>query len=899
MKAGYKKSRMLNGYYKSCKSVAPLSNRSASGSKSLSRRDQDQTMGSPNKFNLNVVDSIQNAKVRIQEYGNEEAAIPVKKQRSSKYKGKSRYSRLVSKVDTQAASVFQSIQQKKRSSKRVEKEQENMEENINYPRKSLSKPKTNVNFKNLNSRETLVSDKSSRGARMVESSSRAVTRSGHPPIPPKTEAQKELDKQWVQDLPQGLTKLQKHQLLSLEDQAERNRELSRMTGSERSSTRGGKSALAVLRVRKSHVRTKTRNSLKNVNEGRKLDEIHYENFMKTQRIGQETKPQRRREDITQKRVEKPSAIDIVCKIRARGEKARQKSLHGTPKSTPKQRKLKKTPTSKSKMTPIPFPNFDSDEKNLTSTKFASSRKLLTPDLEAAKTGIKDLKSQTAGISKLEPENKPIAIVEKVQTPTKDVSVPLVTEIQRKPLVDSSLEMAARLPPRPVMNKLTPTPLGQPKQVVSTIKEQVGNLRSPAKINNRLILPVEETSMQPLMDTDSEFKTPLPKRPRSACKKELVKKAKEVITTFPMRIDFNERPKEYDQIILPKKLQLIFDFFVELDNAINICKRRGKIPVLSNLKGYIENATHRSFDIDHFRKVYYVAPELYYYTWQSIKGSSAPEIRIEIPENLEEIITKVHKRSVTVEVRQSPIIDPMTNFQSNKRKIIMRTRLILYIENLHKNFLVQQGCKDANYNAVNGWHPNFDIESVMDLQRKTLKNMPKTKKGETISEFLKNKNIKNALLKRAAENESKGLKTDMQQASQSTGHSSLAYPSPEKRSPAKINNGIISPSFYRRIETKERMYKEEKKKLEDESKRGEGKRKAELMLKIAQAVKSVFSVRGKVNTLFLNHVLKHLNDSQRNNFYSKKELINTLQEISQVVPEWLTLKKHDRGFLVKI
>lgn len=190
-------------------------------------------------------------------------------------------------------------------------------------------------------------------------------------------------------------------------------------------------------------------------------------------------------------------------------------------------------------------------------------------------------------------------------------------------------MTTRLPPRPV-SKLTSTPIRQPKQIVEAIKEQHGNLRSPAKINNRLLLPTKKTSMQPLKGIDSEFKTPLPKKPRSVYKKELNAKIKEVVTTFPMRIDFNERPKEFDNIILPKKLQLVFDFFVELDNAINNCKRRGKIPILSNLKPYIEVAMKRSFDIDHFRRVYYVSPELYYYTWQINPANGIQELRIEIP-----------------------------------------------------------------------------------------------------------------------------------------------------------------------------------------------------------------------------------------------------------------------------
>lgn len=72
-----------------------------------------------------------------------------------------------------------------------------------------------------------------------------------------------------------------------------------------------------------------------------------------------------------------------------------------------------------------------------------------------------------------------------------------------------------------------------------------------------------------------------------------------------------------------------------------------------------------------------------------------------------------------------------------------------------------------------------------------------------------------------------------------------------------------------------------------------------MLTIIYSVKSLFCVNGKVNTLFLNNVLKHLNDNQRGHFYDKKELFSTIKEISKLVPEWLTLKEHERGFLVKI
>ena len=899
MKTGHRKANILQGYYKASKNVAPQYSYRGGNTKNTSRKLQFDSKDSPSKFNLKVVESIQHKRIKVQESGNEEIPVITKCDKTSKYKGKRRYNRELPRHKVNRADYIAQAQQKKRLVKREDKEMNDMKDRTAlYQKYPNSKQQSFVSFENLNSKESLVSRKRTRGVRMLESSVNRPGKKVSSPIPPKSLAQKELDREWVQDLPQGLSKKQKEHLLSLEDQAERNRELSRMTDSGEGSQRNPKSSLAVLRLRKSHLLNKTKNqSNKNSDYGRKLDEIHYENFVKNQR----KHTNKNSEDNYQRRQQvskKVSPLEIVSRIRARGEKARQQSIHNTPKSTPKQRSSHKSPLNKDKLSPVPFPSFDSDKKEIEKySEIASS--VAQDDMEVEsqppvieKDIFNPLKIEEKGIKKLEPETKPMEVVDKVQNQAKDVSVPLVTEIIRQPLRDSSYEMMSHAPPRQ-MNKMTPTPIGKGKQIIESIKVQHGNLRSPAKINNRMLISSEEPSLQPLLDTDSEFKTPLPKKPRSASKKDS-RKTKEFITTFPMRIDFNERPKEYDEIILPKKLQLVFDFFVELDNAINNCKRRGKIPILSNLKPFIEQSTNRSFDIDHFKKVYYVSPELYYYSWQPSQGNSSHELRIEIPENIEEIITKVHKKSIAVELIRNPLSEPMTNFLSNKRKIIMRTRLILYIENLHKNFLNQNKLSSLEFNAVKGWHPNFDLESVMDLQRKTLKNAPKSKKGETITEFLKNKNIKNALLKR--ENES--MKSEIHHSAQTT-NSSLAYPSPEKRSPAKINNSMISPSFYRRIENKERIYKEEKKNLERESKKEEYKRKQELMLKIAMAVKNVFSVQKKVSTLFLNNVLKYLNDKQRGNFYSKKELINTLKEISEIVPEWLTLKKHDRGFLVKI
>ena len=294
---------------------------------------------------------------------------------------------------------------------------------------------------------------------------------------------------------------------------------------------------------------------------------------------------------------KQNPLEIVSHIRERGLKASLK-FQASPKYTPDKKITCRTPQKTDKLTPVRFPNLDIEDKLAIETIKEVHVEPIIKGEEPSQEFTSTQETNEPVFKKLEPESNPLKVVDKVRNQQKDVSLPLVTEIQKMPLKDSSYEHSAQLPPRP-MGKLTPTAVTKHPQVIEAIREQHGNLRSPAKITNRMIIPVEENSLQPLNEEDSEFKTPLPKKPRSASKHDSGNKKSGIVNTFPMRIDFNDRPKEYDNIILPKKFQLVFDFFVELDNAINNCKRRGKIPVLSNLKPYIEQSTNRTFDIDHF------------------------------------------------------------------------------------------------------------------------------------------------------------------------------------------------------------------------------------------------------------------------------------------------------------
>lgn len=168
---------------------------------------------------------------------------------------------------------------------------------------------------------------------------------------------------------------------------------------------------------------------------------------------------------------------------------------------------------------------------------------------------------------MEVEQKSFPIVEKVQNHHKDVSVPLVTEIQSMPPKDLPVEVFPVEPPQP---KEAPqeVPVVE-KEVVSKIQETINvNKRTPAKLTNRLIVAKDVHQLIGTPIKGDAFKAPLPKRIKPKVAPEPPAKKKEIIPTFALRIHAKEMLKEIDDIVLPSKLQLIFEFFSEIDNAIN-------------------------------------------------------------------------------------------------------------------------------------------------------------------------------------------------------------------------------------------------------------------------------------------------------------------------------------------
>lgn len=276
----------LNNFFNTTKNVHG-SNRFKS--KKPYNASKTTNFGTPEKkYNLKVVETIQDKKTMVQEDTDFVATESRTRDKSSKYKGRKQYDKAEPRSKSYKGKAPFQKNQKKRSAKREAKENESDSEHTALWEKTNTSGRKNstVTFKNLNSEEPLVSRKRVRVSQEDSAGCHFIKTRGSTHVPPKSEVQKELDKEWAQDLPEGVPEKTKHYLLSIHDQAERNRELSSMIETGEISTSGRQFSLAVLPCRKSHIKNKSREcktSRGQIDEKR-MDETHYQVFNQTRKF---------------------------------------------------------------------------------------------------------------------------------------------------------------------------------------------------------------------------------------------------------------------------------------------------------------------------------------------------------------------------------------------------------------------------------------------------------------------------------------------------------------------------------------------------------------------------------------------------------------------------------------
>lgn len=528
-------------------------------------------------------------------------------------------------------------------------------------------------------------------------------------IPPKSHTLRQANREWIESVPHKLTENEKSYLLSINDQSDRNKELSSMIEGREHSSRGNLDRLAGQPSRKSKIK------LRNFGNQKKYDEIHFEKaadrnkMQKFQKVGDNDNESDAKGIIPTLDITKQT-IEVIHNIRARGKEAKERrSTQICVKRTPPK---SESEGQSSKISPVHFSLSPALKNNCgNSDRFGSN--LICDKIDAK------MEVSPQHVMSTQDSDKPLEIIEKVQGIHKDVSVSIVKEIQPKEVVFKNVETFPPVSLPELSTQLPPCSDVLNREVVEQVKDtNKGLKRTPAKLTNRVIYSSPHIKMEQQSNPGSEFKTPLPKRARSvSASRTPPSSQKNIVNTFSMRKYSEVQRKEYDEILLPKNFQLVLDFFTELDNAINNCKRRGKIPIFSNLKPYVEQQTNRTFTKKSFQKVLYCAPDLYYYTWQTMDKTGEYDLRIEIPENIENILSSIEKKATVVNLIKLPLSDVMTNYILNKRNKLVRARLMQYTTVIHSQYL--KSINQSNYDFIQnrGWHPDFSPEGGADIPAK--------------------------------------------------------------------------------------------------------------------------------------------------------------------------------------
>jgi hypothetical protein len=238
-------------------------------------------------------------------------------------------------------------------------------------------------------------------------------------------------------------------------------------------------------------------------------------------------------------------------------------------------------------------------------------------------------------------------------------------------------------------------------------------------------------------------------------------------------------------------------------------------------------------------------------------------------------------------------------------MILKADLTKITEESHQSFLKQLTVKrpalkdflsDFDHRAQKSWYHEFDPETVPHLVPISLKNKPAIKRSESVSDFMKRNRSsqKNESLTHTPySNTERALPNAI---------SGIKVPTPVKitiqSSKTEINIGGIPSDMLQRFQIKDkiRVIEETQKKVEDEI--NKPKMMKEILTKLAETVKSVFSVK-RINTLNFSKLLAELEDSQRGQFTDHQETMNRVKELHKASQNWLTIIQTPRGEFVKI
>jgi hypothetical protein len=228
------------------------------------------------------------------------------------------------------------------------------------------------------------------------------------------------------------------------------------------------------------------------------------------------------------------------------------------------------------------------------------------------------------------------------------------------------------------------------------------------------------------------------------------------------------------------------------------------------------------------------------------------------------------------------------------------------EQYHQSFLKQIVIKrpdledflsDFDHKAQKSWYHEFDQENVPHILPLSLKEKPAAKRSESVSDFMKRN-------RSSQKNESLNHTSNFPKVerAQPNALTSIKKPNPVKitvqSSKTETNIGGIPLELFQRFQVKDKIRKEEETHRKIENEENKGKMMKEILTKLSEIIKSIYSVR-RLNTLNFNKLLAELEDSQRGHFSDRQETKNRVNELHIASPNWMKIITTPRGDFVKI
>eukprot|EP00347_Sterkiella_histriomuscorum_P020493 403337591 len=350
-----------------------------------------------------------------------------------------------------------------------------------------------------------------------------------------------------------------------------------------------------------------------------------------------------------------------------------------------------------------------------------------------------------------------------------------------------------------------------------------------------------------------------------------------VDQLSMRLKHGQLLSITRELVLPSHYKLLLDLQGHLDTSLSFIKRRKQLGKFDELKKSIESTLGRKFDISHFKQMLTIAPDFYSYKWEQITHHAQPQL--------------------VIDIKQSDICQQSLD----ERHKIFKQRLYDYCRGHYDQFiqklkqqqnLSSQEFLDFDPYKEQMWHHSFDPHTVEPIPMTDIAHdMKNYKRSETVLDFLNKSNIQQSLVQQALE---KSVIINKQ-----TQSSSQQQPDDKEllQLTALSQKTGLSIETLRLIKAKEGAIKQSQNIMNKSMVLQDSQKKFQTLSKISEQIRLQMNFKN-VSALYLNDLVKSLNDNLRGNFQSTSDLCANIEELATLVPEWLTLKDV-KGRLVKI